>query len=159
MRYKVGVAYLLWLVSGCGALGFHRFYLGKTGTGILWLLTGGIAWMGSLYDFFTLPGQVREANFRIAYRESLLSGQGGMRTVNEAPKEPVERTILRIARKNKGVVTPGEVALEGDCSLDEARQTLDKLASSGNAEMRIRSSGVVAYVFAEFADQADDFVV
>ena len=159
MRYKVGIAYILWLVSGCGALGFHRFYLGKTGTGLLWLMTGGIAMMGSVYDFFTLPGQVREANFRIAYRESLLSGQGGMRNVTEAPRESVERTILRVARKNKGVVTPGEVALEGDCSIDEAKQALEKLAASGSAEMRIRASGVVAYVFAEFGDQNDEFVV
>ncbi len=159
MRYNVGIAYILWLFSGCGALGFHRFYLGKAGTGLVWLLTGGVAMMGSIYDFFTLPRQVAEANFRIAYRESLLSGQVDMRNVTEAPKEPVERTILRVARRNKGVVTPGEVALEGDCSIDEAKRSLEKLAASGSAEMRVRSSGVVAYVFPEFGDQSDDFVV
>lgn len=159
MRYNVAIAYILWLFSGCGALGFHRFYLGKVGTGALWLVTGGLAMVGSVYDFFTLPRQVEEANLRIAWREGLLTQAGGMRNVTEAPKEPVERTILRIARQNHGVVTPGEVALEGDCSLDEAKKTLEKLASSGSVEMRVRSSGVVAYVFPEFADEKDDFVV
>jgi len=160
VRYNVGIAYILWLFSGCGALGFHRFYLGKTGTGVLWLLTGGLAMAGSVYDFFTLPRQVEEANLLVAYREGLISGRGsGMRSVAEAPKEAVEKTILRMARKNKGVVTPGEVALEGDCSLDEAKKALDKLASSGSAEMRVRASGVVAYVLPEFSGEADDFVV
>jgi len=33
LKFK-GVAYLLWLVSGFGWLGLHRFYLGKIGTGL-----------------------------------------------------------------------------------------------------------------------------
>ena len=37
---------------------------------------------------------------------------------------------------------------------------LDKLASAGNAEMRVRSSGVVVYFFGEFAREGkDDFAV
>lgn len=36
-----GVAYLLWLVSGFGWLGFHHFYLGKIGKGIIWIFTLG----------------------------------------------------------------------------------------------------------------------
>ncbi|MDR1107200.1 MAG: NINE protein, partial [Treponema sp.] len=30
--YSVGIAYLLWFLSGFGALGFHRYYLGKIPT-------------------------------------------------------------------------------------------------------------------------------
>ena len=64
--YSTGIAYLLWLLSGFGALGFHRFYLGKIPTGLLWMFTGGLGMFGAIYDFFTLPGQVREANLRSA---------------------------------------------------------------------------------------------
>ena len=53
-----GIAYLLWLISIFGWLGFHRFYLGKIGTGILWIITGGVLGIGSLIDLFTLGGQV-----------------------------------------------------------------------------------------------------
>ena len=57
MRYNVAIAYLLWLCSGCGALGFHRFYLGKVGTGIVWMLSGGLFGIGCLYDAVTLYQQ------------------------------------------------------------------------------------------------------
>ena len=54
------VAWLLLTFLGC--FGFHRFYLGKWGTGILYLLTGGLLFMGVLYDFWTLNQQVSEVN-------------------------------------------------------------------------------------------------
>ena len=60
--YSTGIAYLLWWLSGFGALGFHRFYLGKIGTGLLWMFTGGLLGIGSIYDLITLPSQVKHAN-------------------------------------------------------------------------------------------------
>lgn len=57
-----GVAYLLWVPSLFGIAGLHRFYLGKIGTGLLWLFTVGIFGLGTLFDLFTLGGQVDIAN-------------------------------------------------------------------------------------------------
>ena len=53
--YRISIAYLLWLISGCGALGLHRFYLGKIGTGLLWFVTGGLGMIGAVFDFFYIP--------------------------------------------------------------------------------------------------------
>jgi hypothetical protein len=162
MRYSVPVAYFLWLISGCGALGLHRFYLGKTGTGIIWACSGGLGMVGAIYDFFTLQRQVEEANLQVEMREALeLQHSGALpRASLRGKPESIEKAILRTAKKNDGAVTPGEVALEGDFSVDEAKKALEKLAANGNAEMRVRSSGVVVYVFPEFLrDGKDDYAV
>ncbi|GHV42992.1 hypothetical protein AGMMS50268_04210 [Spirochaetia bacterium] len=163
--YSVGIAYLLWLVSGCGALGFHRFYLGKIPTGLLWMCTGGLAMVGSVYDFFTLPGQVREANLRNALYMSMNSRQnvgdshGKWRYVNDGEarvvheKESIERTILKLARENKGVLTASEVALSANIPIEEAKKTLDTLVSKGFAELRVRKSGTLVYTLPEMMDR------
>ncbi len=61
-RYDYSVAWIL--QTFLGAFGIHRFYLGKIGTGILWLFTGGLFGIGYIYDYLTLNGQVDEANGR-----------------------------------------------------------------------------------------------
>ena len=45
-------AFLLCLFLGW--LGIHRFYVGKIGTGILWLVTLGILGIGTLVDFIMI---------------------------------------------------------------------------------------------------------
>jgi TM2 domain-containing membrane protein YozV len=159
--YSTGIAYLLWFLSGFGALGLHRFYLGKIPTGILWMMTGGLCMIGSIYDFFTLQKQVREANIRNALYNQLLNkplnvgcvNDGEAMVVKDVPKESLERIILKLAKENKGILTTTEVALAADITIDEARKTLENLVSKGYAELRVRKSGGLVYIMPDIKDK------
>ncbi|TWU56704.1 TM2 domain protein [Rubripirellula tenax] len=50
------------LLTFLGLFGVHRFYMGKIGTGVLYLLTGGLFGIGYVYDAFTLNEQLDEIN-------------------------------------------------------------------------------------------------
>lgn len=58
--YDFSVAWALLVFLGF--FGLHRFYLRKWGSGLLWLLTGGLFLAGYLYDLWTLNAQVSLAN-------------------------------------------------------------------------------------------------
>jgi TM2 domain-containing membrane protein YozV len=65
LRYRAGridysVAWIL--LTFLGLFGIHRMYMGKWGTGILWLITGGLLGLGYLYDFWTLNDQITIIN-------------------------------------------------------------------------------------------------
>ena len=73
-KKSVGVAYLLFIFLG--GLGAHRFYLGYTGSGVLYLvlfvlgfLTMGIAFIGTviwgLIDLFLIPSLTRKKNMAL----------------------------------------------------------------------------------------------
>jgi TM2 domain-containing membrane protein YozV len=150
-----GIAYLLWFVGGFGTLGLHRFYMGKTGTGLLWLFTGGLGIVGSVYDLLTMDDQVREVNNRIAYThgyQPVDRRPPRPRNVSPAkPKDSLEKVILKVAKQQSGLVTSGEVALAGSYSMGEVQEKPWKsMAKKSYCDMRVSSSGTVMFYFSEF---------
>jgi serine/threonine protein kinase/TM2 domain-containing membrane protein YozV len=59
---KTEIAYVLWLACLLGFCGIHRMYAGRWITGILWLLTGGLCFVGQFVDLFLIPRMILQAN-------------------------------------------------------------------------------------------------
>ena len=157
VRRTLSTAYLFWLPSLFGVAGLHRFYLGKPISGIVYLITGGLFGIGTIYDAITMRQQVREAEIedRLArplgydddgdYVIRVSRGSGG-----GAKPEDLEHVILRMAKDNRGIVTPNQVALEARCSAEEAREHLETMVRNGFAEMKVKRSGHIVYVVPDF---------
>jgi len=65
LRFQAGpIDYnIAWiLLTFLGVFGVHRLYQGKWITGILYLFTGGLFFIGVLYDFWTLNDQISVRN-------------------------------------------------------------------------------------------------
>ncbi|MDR0388862.1 MAG: TM2 domain-containing protein [Spirochaetaceae bacterium] len=168
--YSLGIAYLLWALSGFGALGFHRFYLGKIPTGLLWMCTAGLGGFGCIYDLLTLPRQVQDANIRRNLHAQFYDAytrpntghaarERGWRTVDDGDvrivreNDSIEKQLLRLAKENRGILSLSQAALETDSSIDQVRKELEALVSKGIAEIRVKSSGTIVYTFPEFMDE------
>ena len=59
--HSIPLGYILWFF---GFLGAHRFYYGKTWTGVLYFCTLGLLGIGWIVDFFLIPSMERESNRR-----------------------------------------------------------------------------------------------
>ncbi len=56
--HSIPLGYILWIF---GFMGAHRFYYGKSVTGVIWFCTFGVAGIGWVIDFFLIPRMERES--------------------------------------------------------------------------------------------------
>lgn len=59
--HSVAVGYIVWIL---GFMGAHRFYYGKTVTGVIWFFTLGLLFVGWIVDLFLIPGMDKQADLK-----------------------------------------------------------------------------------------------
>lgn len=136
---SVGMAYLLWIPSMFGVAGLHRFYTGRRGTGLIWLLTGGLCSVGSLVDLFLIPEQVRSFNrwarvsghqppMATAWPQGYLPLSWRDRISGQPPPMGLGQSILALARRRgtRGF-TINDAVLELGHSPEKIRPELERL--------------------------------
>jgi TM2 domain-containing membrane protein YozV len=63
---SVGLAYVLWFLAFFGFCGIHRFYAGRWISGVIWLLTFGLLFIGQFIDLFLIPRMIEYNNLKFA---------------------------------------------------------------------------------------------
>lgn len=105
MRQKSGfVAFVLWGAGFFLLCGLHRIYVGRFWTGLLWLFTFGLCFVGQLIDLFRLGDMVRVANSE---------GTGGRRyTASVNTVAPVFNVTVNAAPAGISPMMPDQIAAD-----------------------------------------------
>lgn len=153
--YRDGLAFALWCMIFVGLGGLHRIYLGKYGTGILWLLTGGLFGIGQLIDVFRMKTLVLESNVRegnlphpkVAQR--IVSGETSAPRL-EAPQPTLRQRLVEAALEHGGAISVTQGVAETGLTFEEVENELRELVSTGYVDVdNAPHTGVVIYRFTE----------
>lgn len=106
---SVGTAYILWFFSFFGLLGFHRFYIGKYGTGFLWMFTAGMFGLGAFIDLFTLSSQVKKNNILVklntvsysANQNHPLNSRFNTKPNKDLTQQNIKKTNISVSEKTE----------------------------------------------------------
>ncbi len=154
-QYREGLGFALWALWIAGLAGIHRIYLGKYGTGILYLLTFGLFGVGQIVDLFRMKTLVREANIREGYlpHPRVASYLAEFQRVPAVePAKPLRQRLLESAIVHGGAISVTQGVADTGATFEEVEASLLELLSTGYVDVdNAPGTGVVIYRFTELS--------
>jgi len=152
--YRDGLAYALWCMIFVGLGGLHRIYMGKYGTGILWLLTGGLFGIGQLVDVFRMKSLVLDSNIREGHlphpkvADRLISAETSAPLLTPVPS--LRQRLVEAALAHGGAISVTQGVAETGLTFEEVESELRELVATGYVDVdNAPHTGVVVYRFTE----------
>ena len=154
--YKDIVGYGLWCLCLGGLCGAHRIYMGKWGTGLLWLLTFGLLGVGQFVDLFRMKSMIRDSNVRKGYlphprlAARVPFGSGSSAPTALPRPEDLRLVLLQAAKKEGGELTVTQGVMASGKSFEEVEKCLREMVDKGYVDVdNAPGSGVIIYRFPE----------
>jgi hypothetical protein len=150
-------ALLTWCAWLFGFGGIHRLYLGKTVTGVIYLLTWGLLGVGQILDVVHINRLVDEANAKARKLSGAPLAGAALPATPRAkmlasanPEEVMRAVLLEAAAKHGGNLTVTQGVMASGKSFKEVEAALDAMAKSGYVGIDNHpDSGAVIYTFGE----------
>ncbi|GAA3408436.1 hypothetical protein ACFFNY_13050 [Paenibacillus hodogayensis] len=79
------------------------------------------------------------------YRNKSMNNRKGQEQNKTEIRETAEKIVLRVAALNEGLVTPMDVVLASDMTLEQAGEILEGLRQKGYAKLRVAENGSYVY--------------
>ena len=150
------VSYILCGAGFLGIGGLHRLYNGKIGTGLLWLCTGGLFYIGQLVDLVIIPNMVDEYEQKLRLKAGVSSAGIPMNErifisqVHQPNGKPLVVQLIEAAEANGGSLTVTQGVKSTGASLVEVETMLKEMLQSNHVRIGNNPiSGVVTYYFDE----------
>jgi len=153
---RILVSYLLCGAGFFGVAGLHRLYNGKTATGLLWLFTCGLFYMGQIYDLLIIPNMVDEYQQKLLLKAGLspmgipMNERVFISQVHKPTEKPIIVKLIEAAEAKGGSLTVTQGVKATGMSFVEVEATLKEMLQSNY--VRIGNdpiSGAVTYYFDE----------
>ncbi len=150
------VSYILSAAWFVGLGGLHRLYNGKIGTGLLWMVTGGLLGIGQFVDLFIIPNMVDEHQMRLRLKAGLSPWGVPLNQLvytNEVYHPSNNQLIVKLieaAESRGGLLTVTQGVKATGSSFPEVEAALTEMLKSGY--VRIDNdpvTGAVTYHFHE----------